>query len=98
VIFDTYRIADINTRHVTRRDGELMLNSHAPYLLAITKGNAGAFFYIPQDDEDMEGTLYRCGFSEAFQKLFKQLRAESIPYVRFDADGGPVDNAPVFDW
>lgn len=55
-------------------------------------GNFGSFFYVPWDDLEerlMDAEQY--GLSGRFIRLMRELAAQQIPYVRFDADGGDVD-------
>lgn len=58
-------------------------------------GNYGSFFYVPLDEKvDLEERLAEAekyGLSARFIRLIRELAAQQIPYVRFDADGGDVD-------
>ena len=107
VKFETYKVADLSTKYITKEDGQLIGEKDAPGhigsvdLVVPSDGSPGDFFAVQSDDlvfkEQMED-LKKFGFSEHFLHIFEQLHAQGIPYVRFDGDGGEADGLPFFDW
>jgi hypothetical protein len=102
--FKTFQIADIGTEHVAPQDLPLLDDHNAPFSLAELHNKAGVIFWVPTKDaynkKEFEKKLQELddfGFSGEFQEIFRQLRKQGIPYVRFDADGGTIKGAPTFD-
>lgn len=100
--FTKFVIADISNSHITKRDGELLTAEYIPFLLAEVVGDTGSILFVPEPKVSSAGecaTMFReLGYSEAFIALSLELQKQGIPYVRFDADGGFVEGAPVFEW
>jgi hypothetical protein len=103
--FVTLTIADVSTRHITKKDGHLLGSKDAPFAMAELHSKTGAIFYVPSKQgcsaaefKEMLATMSRFGFSDEFQEIFRRLRRQGIPYVRFDADGADVEGAPEFNW
>jgi len=104
---ETYLIADISTKYITARDGELIGDRSAPDHVASvdplveggqSQGDIFAVQLEPAIFREQVGRLQKFGFSQQFIKIFRHLHNEDIPYVRFDADGGEVTGLPIFDW
>ena len=104
--FETYQVADISTKYITPKDGKLINNPQAPSHIAcvdplVTGGEPqGNIFAVTSDPATASlerKKLPEFGFSGAFLEIFKQLAHQNIPYVRFDADGGEIEGAPIFE-
>lgn len=106
--FETYRIADISTVHITKEDGQLISQKDLPGHIASLdediagEGAPGEFFAVFTDAESFENMqvagFKRAGLSEAFINIFRHLHYQQIPYVRIDADGAYATNLPEFEW
>lgn len=54
----------------------------------------GTILYVAVDDDLFEEDLEKIaahGLSERFVEIMKELHAQGIQYVRFDADGNSID-------
>ena len=107
VKFETYQVADLSTKYITKEDGLLIGEKDAPGHVGSVdpavpgEGSPGDFFAVQSDDEVFRkqlADLKKFGFSEHFLHIFETLHAQGIPYVRFDGDGGEADGIPFFDW
>ena len=107
VKFETYQVADLSTKYITKEDGLLIGEKDAPGHVGSVdpavpgEGSPGDFFAVQSDDEVFRKQLAdfkRLGFTEHFFHIFVTLHAPCIPYVRFDGDGGEADGLPLFDW
>lgn len=98
--FETYRVADISTQHVTPEDGFRLTAGDCPGHVANTPEDAGTIIAIPLAELANEGLeeLRQYGFSESFLGIVSDLQEQGIPYARFDKDGAPVINAPIYQW
>jgi hypothetical protein len=105
--FEVYRIADISTKHITKEDGHLISRTDAPGHIASVDphdtltGSPGDVFAVMRERRyhrsQMEA-FRSLGFSKPFLEIFRALRRQGIPYVRFDADGTEVVGLPEFFW
>ena len=107
VKFETYQVADLSTKYITKEDGLLIGEKDAPGHVGSvdpavpSEGSPGDFFAVQSDDEVFRkqlADLKKFGFSEHFLHIFETLHAQGIPYVRLDGDGGEADGLPFFDW
>lgn len=92
--FNTYLVADISTSYLDESDLRLLLQFGCPTRIGETDGGHGTFHWVPNDDEWFAEDMREArafGLSERFVSIMKNLRAANIPYVRFDADGGDLD-------
>jgi len=105
--FDVYRIADVSTRHITKRDAELMGRHDAPGHVACVDPEAGEsaspgdVFAVMRDracHRNLLADLKGYGFSAAFVRVFRALYRQRVAYVRFDAGGGEVAGVARFEW
>lgn len=105
--FEVYRIADVSTRYITRADGRLLGRVDAPGHVASVdpddsqSGSPGDVFAVMQEGRYHRrqiAELRAFGFSAAVVGIFRALRRQGIPYVRFDADGGEAAGLAEFDW
>jgi hypothetical protein len=105
--FDTYQIADVATKYITKEDGGLVGRLDAPGHIACIdpedaeSGSPGDVFAVLQDSRyhrRQMADLKEFGFSSAFLSIFRALHRQWIPYVRFDAGSGDADGLPEFDW
>ena len=93
--FDTHRAADVSTAYLESSDLPLLEQAECPTRFAITDDGAGTFHWVTADQEMFEGEMSRTaafGLSDRFRVIMQRLREASIPYVRFDADGGKIDS------
>ena len=104
---ETYLVADISTKYITAKDGELIGAQNAPDHVAsvdpLVEGgqSQGDIFAVQLERVTFRGQVKRLqefGFSREFVTIFKHLHKAGIPYVRFDADGGEATGLPTFDW
>jgi len=107
VKFETYKVADLSTKYITKEDGRLIGNKEAPGHIGSvdpifsSEESSGDFFAVPSDDEILKEQMQKMkefGFSEHCLHIFEQLHGLGIPYVRFDGDGGEAAGLPFFDW
>ncbi|MCX6926564.1 MAG: hypothetical protein NT154_25645 [Verrucomicrobia bacterium] len=105
--FDVYRIADVSTKHITRRNAELMSRQDAPGHVARIdpehgeNGSPGDVFAVMLDwpcHRRLLADLEEFGFSTAFLRIFRAQYRQRVAYVRFDAGGGEADGFVEFDW
>ena len=105
--FDVYKVADVSTRHITRRDAELMGRQDAPGHVACIDaedgdaGSPGDVFAVMLDRAchgRLLADLKGFGFSSAFVRIFRALYRQRVAYVRFDAHGGETEGLAEFDW
>ncbi len=101
IAFATYTIADISTKPVMAKDGELIGTPGAPGHLATLDSKSGDIFAI-QLLEELHRTQMRqmqeFGFSAAFLRIIQALFKAHIPYARFDADAAEVEGLQEFSW
>lgn len=93
--FDTHRVADVSTGYLEPFDLPLLERAECPTRFAITDDGAGTFHWVTADREMFEGEMSRTttfGLSDRFRLIMQRSREAGIPYVRFDADGGEIDN------
>jgi hypothetical protein len=95
VIFERHEVADVSTGYLELSDLPLLLRSDCPTRFAETDGGFGTFHWVPNDGQLLEEELQHAasfGLSERFVSIFRDLGAAKIPYVRFDADGGEIQD------
>lgn len=95
MIFERHEVADVSTGYLEPSDLSLLLRSDCPTRFAETDGGFGTFHWVPDDDQLLEEELQHAatfGLSERFVSIIRHLRAAKIPYVRFDADGGEIQD------
>ena len=100
VIFEKHEAADISTGYLEESDLPLLLQIHCPTRIAETDGGFGTFHRVSGDDQLSEEDLRDAtsfGLSGRFVSIMRHLRAEKIPYVRFDADGGEIQGVERTD-
>ena len=94
--FDVYKVADVSTRHITRRDAELMGRQDAPGHVACIDaehgeaGSPGDMFAVMLDRACHSGLLAdlkEFGFSSAFVRIFRALYRQRVAYVRRSCKG-----------
>ncbi len=97
-------LLDISTCHITKKDGELILQADSPYLIAIETDRYSSFFYVPLMMSEREGhldlikELEDFGYSKAFQDIFIKARLEGVEKIRFSAGGYEFEHLPEFEW
>jgi hypothetical protein len=96
--FKSMRVADVSTKHITARDGQLISNPNAPHSVAEVHGGYGTFFHTNDDCGDMDGSLRSAGFSDEFIRIMRLAALQGCDYVRFDSDGEDYAGLPEFEW
>lgn len=98
--FEIHRYADISFSYLKRGDIELINeDKDFPFLIAQGKETC-AFFYVPvngtlsEDIQQIISEFRQIGASMEMAGIFIELRKRKIQYVRFDIDGGEIENAP----
>jgi len=93
--FVTQQIANISTTCLTESDAELISRIDAPYHLAAHDTGRASFFFSPTEDRAVQQQFVSeartFGLSEGFIAIMLELTRQGIPYVRFDVDGGNVE-------
>lgn len=85
--FESFKVANVSTRHTTEKDGEDL------GALACMSNEHGGL--IPTSIDWMNG---QDGGSDALWDIVRAARKQGFNYVWFDADGGDLEGAPEFDW
>lgn len=106
MIFDTYKIADINLHHLRETDIEILLSgdqNEVPFFLARTSGGRGVFMYIFTTDDIEQDLAYIDNeteidyLSDNLISILLELRKQNIAYVRFDCDGALIPGLETFE-
>lgn len=97
--FEVHKYADISFSYLRESDIKLINRDlDFPFLVAQDKETC-AFFYVPmcgtlsEDIQRIISDLQEAGASREMASIFIDLRKRKIQYVRFDIDGGEVENA-----
>ena len=105
--FDVYRMADVSTKYITRKDSMLLGQLDAPGHIAsidpvfVDSLSPGDIFTssVCSDETDRRSDLIAWGFSENFIAILQAAHLQGIHYVRFDMDGGDIGgDVKQFEW
>jgi hypothetical protein len=97
--FEVHRYADISFSYLRESDIKIINEGlNFPFLIVQDK-ECCAFFYVPMNGTLLENIqeiiseFRKVGVSQEMTAIFIELRKRKIQYVRFDIDGGEVENA-----
>lgn len=101
--FAIQHYANISTVYITESDLNLVSCVDAPNHMAEHDTGRASFFYSPTADKAVSQRFVAearsFGFSERFIAIMLELSRQRIPCVRFDTDGGQIEDLePVRSW
>jgi len=101
IAFETYKLLDISTAHITREDDIfLKLEARTPVSFpgSVHEVDHGFFIWLCGQEISTEGFVWEDAISEAFKKIIELAVDLNIEYIRLDSDGKVYDGLEIFDW
>ena len=103
--FSKMTMADVSTSYIEQKDWELLCEKRnekeLPCLIMRHCGGTGFLLYVftalgagglEESLREIEDELSQKGFSERMIYIMQEARRQRIDYVRFDTDGGEIEN------
>lgn len=100
--FNKMTVADISMAYITEKDVEILEKDDTPRFLIMRHcGGTGFLLWVytmlganglEESLAEIEMEFSREGFSERMIYIMQEARRQRIDYVRFDTDGGEIEN------